>query len=116
MSVYRLTTNRSGDLVSVTVEGDSASICLELMLLFEGGNLRGRQLVVFSSAGAIYEGNSQLQDYLNPYLGQVFKLMGFDKQQFVFIQGTSTKTGEELAQFAKTGAATAASNVNQALL
>ena len=72
--------------------------------------------MVFSSAGAVYDGNSQIQDYLNPHLGQVFKLMGFDKQQFVFIQGTSTKTGDELLELTKTGAASAASNVNNALL
>ena len=48
--------------------------------------LSGRQLVVFSSAGATYSKQSRLQDFLNPYLGQVFGLLGFDKQEFVFIQ------------------------------
>jgi len=59
-------------------------------------NLRGRHLVVFSSAGAVYDDNTQLKDYLNPFLGQVFGLMGFDKQEFVFIQGTSSRSRKEL--------------------
>eukprot|EP00092_Neocalanus_flemingeri_P031077 GFUD01033757.1.p1 GENE.GFUD01033757.1~~GFUD01033757.1.p1 ORF type:complete len:262 (-),score=77.86 GFUD01033757.1:50-835(-) len=59
-------------------------------------HLKGRHLVVFSSAGAVYDSSSELKDYLNPFIGQVFGLMGFDKQEFVFIQGTSIRTREEL--------------------
>ena len=79
-------------------------------------SLRGRHLVVFSSAGAVYHDQSHNQDFLNPYLGQVFRLMGFDSQEFVFIEGTSSKTAEDLVQFTKTGAMLAANNVNKALL
>ena len=49
-------------------------------------HLRGRHLVVFSSAGALYNEKSEIKDHLNPYLSQVFRLMGFDKQKIIFIQ------------------------------
>ena len=49
----------------------------------------------------MYDTNSHMKDYLNPFLGQVFGLMGFDKQQFVFIQGTSIRTREELEMWTK---------------
>ena len=79
-------------------------------------HLRGRQLVVFSSAGAVYDDSTNLKDYLNPYLGQVFKLMGFDQQQFVFIEGTSMKSREELVKFTTDNANTASENINKAFL
>ena len=79
-------------------------------------HLQGRQLVVFSSAGAVYDDSTDLQDYLNPYLGQVFRLMGFDQQQFVFIQGTSMKSREDLVKFSTNNARIASENVNKAFL
>ena len=72
-------------------------------------------LVVFSSAGALYDDHSDVKDYLNPYLGQVFNLMGFDKQEFIFIQGTSMKSRDELVKFSREGALRAANVVNKDL-
>merc|ERR1712059_65135 len=40
--------------------------------------LRGRVLVVVSSAGAVYDEKYHLQDFLNPFLKQVFGLLGFE--------------------------------------
>ena len=65
-------------------------------------------LVVFSSAGALYDDNSDVKDYL----GQVFNLMGFDKQEFIFIQGTSMKSRDELVKFSREGALRAVNVVN----
>ena len=62
-------------------------------------HLQGRHLVVFSSAGASYGEDSHVRDFLNPYLGQVFRLMGFDQQQIIFIQGTSSRSRKELKCF-----------------
>jgi len=64
-------------------------------------HLRGRQLVVFSSAGATFEENSSRKDFMNPLLSQVFRLMGFDKQEFVFIQGTSTRSRVDALNWTK---------------
>ena len=52
---------------------------------------RNRILVVFSSAATEYTEKSELQDYLNPYLKQIFGLMGFTRHFPVFIQGTSSR-------------------------
>jgi FMN-dependent NADH-azoreductase len=52
---------------------------------------RNRILVVFSSAATEYTEESELQDYLNPYLKQIFGLMGFTRHFPVFIQGTSSR-------------------------
>jgi FMN-dependent NADH-azoreductase len=52
---------------------------------------RNRILVVFSSAATEYSEKSELQDYLNPYLKQIFGLMGFTRHFPVFIQGTSSR-------------------------
>ena len=80
------------------------------------GDLQGRHLVVFSSAGASYDDNSHVQDFLNPYLSQVFRLMGFDKQEMIFIQGTSTRSRQELSQFTEEKAAKAALVINKHFL
>lgn len=76
------------------------------------GDLRGRHLVVFSSAGAIYNEDSHVKDFLNPYLCQVFSLMGFERQEIVFIQGTSVRSREELALFTQERALSAARRLN----
>ena len=76
------------------------------------GDLRGRHLVVFSSAGAIYNEDSHVKDFLNPYLAQVFRLMGFERQEMVFIQGTSIRSREELASFTQERALNAARRLN----
>ena len=75
-------------------------------------HLQGRHLVVFSSAGASYNKDSHVKDFMNPYLGQVFRLMGFDKQEVVFIQGTSSKSREELVQFTEEKSLEAATAIN----
>ena len=77
------------------------------------GDLKGRHLVVFSSAGAEYSEDSHVQDFLNPYLGQVFRLMGFERQEFVFIQGTSVRSRENLASFTQKRALGAAETLNR---
>ena len=76
------------------------------------GDLRGRHLVVFSSAGALYGDDSHVKDFLNPYLGQVFRLMGFERQEIVFIQGTSLRSHEELSSFTQERALSAALRLN----
>ena len=53
------------------------------------------------------------QDFLNPYLGQVFRLMGFERQEFVFIQGTSVRSRENLASFTQKRALGAAETLNR---
>lgn len=78
-------------------------------------HLRGRHLVVFSSAGAVFDENSVRKDYMNPLLSQVFRLMGFDKQQFVFIQGTSTRSREEAVMWTKGEAVRVAGVVNASI-
>jgi len=78
-------------------------------------HLRGRQLVVFSSAGAIFDENSPRKDFMNPLLSQVFRLMGFDKQEFVFIQGTSTRSREEALDWTKKEAVEVAERLNISL-
>ena len=77
-------------------------------------HLKGRHLIVFSSAGAMYDHGSHVQDFLNPYLGQVFKLMGFDRQEIVFIQGTSVRSREDLVKYTHDNAVRVAANVNEA--
>ena len=75
-------------------------------------HLRGRHLVVFSSAGAVFGENSPRKDYMNPLLSQVFRLMGFDRQEFVFTQGTSTRSREEAESWTKKEAVKVAEVVN----
>jgi len=78
-------------------------------------HLRGRQLVVFSSAGAVFDEKSPRKDFMNPLLSQVFRLMGFDKQEFVFIQGTSTRSREESLNWTKKEAVEVAERMNSSL-
>jgi len=78
-------------------------------------HLRGRQLVVFSSAGAVFDEKSPRKDFMNPLLSQVFRLMGFDKQEFVFIQGTSTRSREESLNWTKKEAVEVAERMNVSL-
>jgi len=78
-------------------------------------SLKGRHLVVFSSAGALYGDKTQLKDFLNPFLGQVFSLIGFDQQEFVFIQGTSSRSREDLKQWTLKEAKKVALSVEQRL-
>ena len=54
------------------------------------GNIEGRTVLVISSAGAVYSPGGQLQDFLNPYLKQIFALMGFTEFRNIFIQNTMT--------------------------
>ena len=75
-------------------------------------HLQGRHLVVFSSAGATYSQTSHVQDFLNPYLSQVFRLMGFDRQEIIFIEGTSSRSREDLCQFTEERALQAADTIN----
>lgn len=75
-------------------------------------HLQGRHLVIVSSAGAIYSPTSHVQDFLNPYLSQVFRLMGFDRQEIIFIEGTSSKSREDLCQFTEERALQAADTIN----
>jgi FMN-dependent NADH-azoreductase len=60
----------------------------------EGGGQRA--LVVVSSAGGLYgEGQEGPTDFLNPFLGQVFGMMGFQRQFRVFVQGTMERDRQE---------------------
>lgn len=78
-------------------------------------HLRGRQLVVFSSAGAVFDDASHRKDYMNPLLSQVFRLMGFDLQEMVFTQGTSVRDREEALGWTKAEAVRVAGVVNNSL-
>jgi len=53
---------------------------------FEIGDVSGRVLVVISSAGAAYPANSPIKDMLNPYLEQIFSLMGFTEYHKIFVE------------------------------
>ena len=75
-------------------------------------HLQGRHLVIVSSAGASYNVTSHVQDFLNPYLSQVFRLMGFDRQEIIFIEGTSSRAREDLCQFTEERALQAADRIN----
>ena len=75
-------------------------------------HLQGRHLVIFSSAGATYNQTSHVQDFLNPYLSQVFRLLGFDRQEIIFIEGTSSRSRKDLCQFTEERALQAADTIN----
>jgi len=54
-----------------------------------------RILVVVSSAGAYYPADSIIKDLLNPYLQQIFYMMGFTKFHKVFIEGAMMRDKKE---------------------
>jgi len=62
---------------------------------------RERAVVVISSAGGVYkgEGSDAVQDYLNPYLRQVFLMMGFERCEEIFIQGTVSRERKEKVEW-----------------
>jgi len=67
------------------------------LLQHQGG--RERALVVVSSAGGRYGEGEHIQDFLNPYLRQVFSLLGFRRHFEIFIQGTSTRERQECLEW-----------------
>jgi len=75
----------------------------------------GRVLVVISSAGAEYPPKAQTQDFLNPYLKQIFALMGFTEFFPVFIQGTAYKTKAESLEWTESESRRCALEVVRAL-
>jgi len=60
-----------------------------------------RAVVVISSAGGVYkgEGSDAVQDFLNPYLRQVFLMMGFERCEEIFIQGTVSRERKEKVEW-----------------
>lgn len=78
-------------------------------------NRRGRALVVISSAGADYPANSLVKDFLNPYLKQIFALMGFTRFYPIFIQGTGYKHKQDSLDWTEKEALKVAAEINQNL-
>jgi len=78
-------------------------------------HLRGRRLICFSSAGAFFDDNSSRKDYMNPLISQVFRLMGFDKQEFIFVQGTSSRSRSEALSWTKKEALRVSDIVNTSI-
>jgi len=70
-----------------------------LLPLFLHHSPRERALVVVSSAGGRYGEGEHIQDFLNPYLRQVFSLLGFRRHFEIFIQGTSTRERQECLEW-----------------
>jgi len=62
---------------------------------FEIGDVSGRVLVVISSAGAAYPDNSPIKDMLNPYLQQIFALMGFTEFHKIFVEDIINREKKE---------------------
>jgi len=74
-----------------------------------------RAVVVISSAGGVYkgEGSDPVQDYLNPYLRQVFLMMGFERCEEIFIQGTVGRERREKVEWTVKEARRVACILNQ---
>jgi len=74
-----------------------------------------RAVVVISSAGGVYkgEGSDAVQDYLNPYLRQVFLMMGFERCEEIFIQGTVGRERKEKVEWTVKEARRVARLLNQ---
>ena len=91
-----------------------------------------RALVVISSAGGVYqgEGSELVQDFLNPYLRfavcfcnqmnlnriycrQMFRMMGFDRFEEIFIQGTAGRERKEKVEWTVKEARRVARILNQ---
>ena len=88
--------------------------------------------MVISSAGGIYqgEGSELVQDFLNPYLRfavcfrnqmnlnrifcrQMFRMMGFDRFEEIFIQGTAGRERKEKVEWTVKEARRVARTLNQ---
>eukprot|EP00088_Acartia_fossae_P040070 TRINITY_DN41709_c0_g1_i1.p1 TRINITY_DN41709_c0_g1~~TRINITY_DN41709_c0_g1_i1.p1 ORF type:complete len:257 (+),score=11.18 TRINITY_DN41709_c0_g1_i1:46-816(+) len=72
----------------------------------------GRVLVVVSSAGSVYPPESPIQDFVNPYLKQIFGLMGFTQFFPIFIQGTAQQTKLKCLSWTEKEAVKTAQEVN----
>lgn len=74
-----------------------------------------RAVVVISSAGGVYkgEGSDPVQDFLNPYLRQVFLMMGFERCEEIFIQGTVSRERREKVEWTVKEARRVAQLLNQ---
>jgi len=74
-----------------------------------------RAVVVISSAGGVYkgEGADAVQDFLNPYLRQVFLMMGFERCEEIFIQGTVGRERKEKVEWTVKEARRVARLLNQ---
>lgn len=81
--------------------------------LLEGRGGRERALVVVSSAGGRYGEGEHIQDFLNPYLRQVFGLLGFRRHFQIFIQGTSTRERQECLSWTLREAGVVAAQLDQ---
>ncbi|XP_023328307.1 uncharacterized protein LOC111701311 isoform X2 [Eurytemora carolleeae] len=75
----------------------------------------GRILVVISSAGAEYGPGEEIQDFLNPYLKQVFALMGFTRFFPIFIQGTASRSKTDCLEWTEKEAKKCATELNKIL-
>ena len=89
-----------------------------------------RAVVVISSAGGVYkgEGSDPVQDFLNPYLRlqphvqftfniliyrQVFLMMGFERCEEIFVQGTMSRERREKVEWTVKEARRVARLLNQ---
>jgi len=61
----------------------------------------GKHVLVISSAGGTYPRSGPLQDFLNPYLQQIFALMGFTQFRNIFIQNTMKVSKQESLEWTK---------------
>ena len=86
--------------------------------------------MVISNAGGVYqgEGSELVQDFLNPYLRfvvrnemnlnriycrQMFRMMGFDRFEEIFIQGTAGRERKEKVEWTVKEARRVARTLNQ---
>jgi len=76
---------------------------------------RGRAVVVISSAGAEYPPTGPVKDFLNPYLKQIFALMGFTRFHPIFIQGTGYKPKQKSVDWTEQEALKLAAELNTKL-
>jgi len=81
--------------------------------LVKHGNIEGRTVLVISSAGAVYSPGGQLQDFLNPYLKQIFALMGFTEFRNIFIQNTMTAPKQKSLEWTREQAQMHAHQISQ---
>jgi FMN-dependent NADH-azoreductase len=79
----------------------------------DGSEIKGKLVVVISSAGAAYPPGGPLQDMLNPYLQQIFALMGFTQFRNVFIQNTMKCPKQESLEWTRNQATIQAAEVSK---
>lgn len=59
------------------------------------GLVKGKKMVVIASRGGIYSGASKNLDYQEPYLREIFKLVGITDIEFILAEGMDMGSEEE---------------------